>query len=338
MKRSGAVILSLCLLAAACGTNTVSPPGAETTTSTGQQPAETSTTIASTSTTSTIASTTTTSPSTTTTAAATATTTTNPPTTPTTQPVVAPTKLSVAPWFFIDEGGQPGRTGPFLAPIHREVAYTKAVGRASLEQLFAGPTAGERESVPAISSTVPSGVEILGLTIKEGIAIVDLSDEFEGTDDSAVVAQRMAQVVFTLASIPNVTEVLFRQEGKAIPAQTGDGQVVTRPVMKADYLDFAAALTVEKPVYGGTGGSPLYVTGFGAAFEASFSYALTSANGLIIAEGHAMTTNGTGWGGFDFTIPYKVDTKQTGALIVWVNSAENGSQISVREYPVTLVP
>ncbi|MGF1616657.1 MAG: Gmad2 immunoglobulin-like domain-containing protein, partial [Acidimicrobiia bacterium] len=103
-------------------------------------------------------------------------------------------------------------------------------------------------------------------------------------------------------------------------------------------LDFAAALTVEKPVYGGTGGSPLHVTGFGAAFEASFNYALTNANGLIIAEGHAMTTNGMGWGGFDFTIPYQVDSKQTGALIVWVNSAENGTQISVREYPVTLVP
>ncbi|HEX9763406.1 MAG TPA: GerMN domain-containing protein, partial [Acidimicrobiia bacterium] len=199
----------------------------------------------------------------------------------------------MAPWFFIDEDGQPGRTGPFLAPIQREVAYTKAVGRASLEQLFAGPTAGERDSVPAISSTIPSGVEVLGLTIKEGIAIVDLSNEFGGTDDSAVVAQRMAQVVFTLTTIPHVTEVLFRQEGEAIPAQTGDGQLVTRPVMKADYLDFAAALTVEKPVYGGTGGNPLHVTGFGAAFEASFSYALTNANGLIIAEGHALTTNGT---------------------------------------------
>ena len=335
MKRSGAVILSLTLLAAACGTNTVAPPGADTTTTSPAAPdttttTQTSSTVAPATTTTTLATTTTTAPS--------STTTTSPTATPTTKPVVAATKLSVAPWFFIDEGSQPGRTGPFLAPIHREVAYTKAVGRASLEQLFAGPTTGERESVPAISSTIPSGVEVLGLTIKEGLATVDLSDEFEGTDDSAVVAQRMAQVVFTLTTIPHVTEVVFRQEGKAISAQTGDGQLVTRPVMKADYLDFAAALTVEKPVYGGTGGSPLHVTGFGAAFEASFSYALTNANGLIIAEGHALTTNGTGWGGFDFTIQYKVDSKQTGALIVWVNSAKDGSQISVREYPVTLVP
>jgi spore germination protein GerM len=334
MKRSGALILSLTLLAAACGTNAISPPGADATTTSAVTPETTTTTPTS----STVAPATTTTLATTTTTAPSSTTTTSPPTTPTTQQVVATTKLAVAPWFFIDEEGHPERTGPFLAPIYREVAYTKAVGRASLEQLFAGPTTGERESVPAISSTIPAGVTILGLTIREGLATVDLSSQFEGDDDSPVVAQRMAQVVFTLTSIPFVTEVLFRQNGKPIPAQTGEGQLVTRPVMKADYLEFAAALTVEKPVYGGTGGSPLHVTGFGAVFEAAFSYAIVDDDGLIIAEGHAMTNLGTGWGGFDFTIPYKVDSKQTGALIVWANSAKDGSQIDVREYPVVLSP
>jgi spore germination protein GerM len=326
MKRSGAVILTLTLLAGACGTNTVAPPEADTTTTSPAAPETTTTT--------TLAPTTTApSPS-----SSSSTTTTNPPTTPTTQQVVSPATLAVAPWFFIDEDGHPERTGPFLAPIYREVAYTKAVGRASLEQLFVGPTAGERESVPAISSTIPAGVTILGLTIREGIATVDLSSQFEGDDDSPVIAQRMAQVVFTLTSIPFVNEVIFRQDGKPIPAQTGAGQLVTRPVMKADYLEFAAALTVEKPVYGGTGGSPLHVTGFGAVFEAAFSYAIVDADGLIIAEGHAMTTLGTGWGGFDLTIPYEVDSKQIGALIVWANSAKDGTQIDVREYPVTLIP
>lgn len=212
------------------------------------------------------------------------------------------------------------------------------VGRASLEQLFNGPTADEISGVPSISTTIPEGVDILGLTITEGIAIVDLSSEFEGDDDSPIVAQRMAQVVFTLTSIPHVTEVLFRQDGTALAAQTGDGELVTRPVLKADYLDFAAALTVEEPVYGGSAGSPLHVTGFGAVFEAAFNYALTDDNGLIIAEGQAMTTLGTGWGGFDFTIPYSVDKAQTGALIVWAYSAKDGSRIDIREYPLVLEP
>ncbi len=281
--------------------------------------------------------TTTTSPATTTTTVASTTTTTVAPTTTTTTPP-ASTSLDVAPWFLVDEAGHLNRTGPFLLPVNRRIPSTKAVGRASLEQLFAGPTAGEMSGIPSISTTIPVGVRVLGLTIREGIAIVDLGGEFGGTDTSPVVAQRMGQVVFTLTSIPHVNEVLFRQDGVAIKAQTSDGQLVSRPVLKADYLDFAAALTVESPVYGGPGGNPLHVTGFGAVFEAQFNYALTDANGLIIAEGSAMTTLGTGWGGFDFVIPYKVAKKQTGALIVWDFSAANGERIDIREYPVVLVP
>jgi hypothetical protein len=51
-----------------------------------------------------------------------------------------------------------------------------------------------------------------------------------------------------------------------------------------------------------------------------------------------MTNNGTGWGGFDFTIDYEVDSRQVGALIVWINSAKDGSRVDVREYPVVLIP
>jgi hypothetical protein len=134
-----------------------------------------------------------------------------------------------------------------------------------------------------------------------------------------------------------VHEVLFRQEGVGVDVPTGDGSLVSRPVSIGDYLEFAAAIHVEEPSYRGDGDNPLRVMGFGSVFEASFNYALTDDDGLIMAEGIAMTSNGTGWGGFDFTIEYEVDREQVGALIVWAHSAEDGSQIDVREYPVVLV-
>jgi Sporulation and spore germination/Immunoglobulin-like domain of bacterial spore germination len=265
---------------------------------------------------------------------------TSPPTTQPSQTTTTPTPatLDVAPWFFVDEAGHPNRTGAFLVPVQRTVPHTVAVGRASLEQLFAGPTSGELSGVPAISSTIPSGVRVLGLTITDGLATVDLSVEFGGSDTSPVVALRMAQVVFTLTSIPNVNEVLFRQDGIAIKSQTSEGQLVDRPVLQADYLDFAAALTVVQPVFGGGGTSPLHVTGFGAVFEAAFNWVLTDSDGLIIAEGNELTSNGTGWGSFDFFIDYEVTANQVGALIVYTNSAKDGSRIDIREYPVALVP
>ena len=179
---------------------------------------------------------------------------------------------------------------------------------------------------------------MLGLTIGENIATVDLSSEFGATEDSATVASRAAQVVFTLSRFDSVAEVVFRQEGKPVSIQIGDGNLVSRPVGIWDYLEFAAAISVESPIYGGPAGDPLRVTGFGALFEATFQYALTDDDGLIIEEGIAMTNNGTGWGGFDFTIDYDVDRQQVGSLIVWAHSAKDGSQIDVREYPVVLTP
>lgn len=249
-----------------------------------------------------------------------------------------PEKMVVVPYFYVDEQGHPNRTGPFLAPVAREVAYTVAVGRAAINQLLAGPTQGELDGIPAMTTAIPPGVRLLGLSISEDIATIDLSSEFDATDDSSGVAPRAAQIVFTLSRFDSVAEVVFRQEGVPVAIQIGNGELVSRPVGIWDYLEFAAAITVETPVYGGEADNPLHVAGFAAVFEATFHYALTDADGLIIAEGMAMSNNGTGWGGFDFTVPYTVDRSQLGALIVWAYSAENGEQIDVREYPVILTP
>ena len=332
MRRIVIVFATLALVA--CGTNTATPEPPQQSPSTTPVPA-TWTTQAPTTTAAPVGTTTTVASSTTTTAfpAATTTTAASP---GTIAPPTAP--LVVAPYFYVDEDGRTGRTGPFLFPIAREVESTVAVARAAMEQLLTGPTKAERESVPAISSAIPSGVRLLGLTISEDIAVVDLSSQFGVTDDSAAIAQRAAQVVLTLSRFDSVAEVLFRQDGEPVPIQTGDGQLVTRPVGIDDYLQFAAAISVESPVYGGPAGNPMRVTGFGAVFEATFQYALTDDDGLILEEGVAMTNNGVGWGGFDFTIRYEVDRKQVGALIVWAHSAENGERIDFREYPVVLTP
>lgn len=260
-------------------------------------------------------------------------------TTPASPPDTSSTTYStVVPYFFIDEAGHENRTGPFVVPIAREVPQTVAVARAAIEQLLAGPTEDEVRSFPAITTAIPDGVRLLGLTISEGIASIDFSREFEATDDSASVAVRAAQVVFTLSRFDSVAEVLFRQDGVPVSIQTGSGELTDRPVGIWDYLDFAATISVEAPAYGAVGGNPMQVSGFAAVFEATFNWALTDSDGLVIAEGSAMTTNGTGWGGFDIAIGYEVDQEQTGALIVWVNSARDGEREDIREYPVVLTP
>jgi hypothetical protein len=246
--------------------------------------------------------------------------------------------MVVAPYFFVDEAGRANRTGPFLIPVAREVEASKGVARRAIEQLLAGPDQGERDGVPALSSAIPDGVELLGLTIEDGLAVIDLSSEFDIEDDSAAVATRVAQVVFTLTRYDSVERVRFLEEGRETKTPTSDGSLVAGSVTRGDYLDFAAAITVESPIYWGNGSDPLRVTGFAAVFEASFRYALTDGDGRILEEGVAMTSNGMGWGDFDFTIDYDVDEAQLGALLVWAHSAEDGARIDIREYPVRLQP
>jgi len=95
--------------------------------------------------------------------------------------------MVVAPYFFVDEAGHLNRSGPFLLPVAREVDRTVTVARASIKQLLAGPTSGERQAVPSITTSSPGGVRFLGLTIMGDIATIDLSNGFGASDSSPIV-------------------------------------------------------------------------------------------------------------------------------------------------------
>ena len=54
-------------------------------------------------------------------------------------------------------------------------------------------------------------------------------------------------------------------------------------------------------------------------------------------EDTVMASCGSGcWGAWEIEIPYEVDRQQFGALVVWEFSAQDGSRIHIREYPIQL--
>ena len=243
---------------------------------------------------------------------------------------------TVAAWFLADEAGQPRRTGPFLIPVARDVP--EATPGAAVAALLAGPNGEEVAASPAISSAVPSGAEVSAVSVEGGIATVDLSLSFEATDAAAAAAQRIAQIVFTLTQFDGIDAVGFTEEGEPIAVPSSLGELLSRPVTRSDYRDFQAIVSVDMPTYAGTGDNPLRVAGEAAVFEATFAYALTDATGATLTEGHAMTREGNTWSTFDFMVDYEVAEPQIGTLIVWVNSAEDGSPMNIRQHPVRLVP
>jgi hypothetical protein len=228
----------------------------------------------------------------------------------------------------------PGSSG--LVPVLREVAATTAVARAAIAALLDGPTETQGG---AMSSAIPAGTRLLGLTIKDRVATVDFSSEFESGGGSASANIRLGQVVYTLTQFSTVKSVVFQIEGRTVTVFGSEGIVLDGPVARADYLDLLPGIFVDRPAYGAALGNPGRVTGSAqGVFEATFRITLLDGAGKSIADQQVMAACMCESGAFEATVRYDVPKAQWGVLRVWAGSAKDGSPILVREYPVWLTP
>ena len=242
-------------------------------------------------------------------------------------------------YFLIDEVAGDG--GPFVRPVARQIGPTSAVGKAAVNELIAGTTTEERAGTPAISGGMPDGTELLGLTIADGTARVDLSSEIEDVGGTFGETAVLAQLVFTLTQFPTVDEVVLLIEGEAVEFYGSHGMEVTPSLTRDSFLGggLVPDILIDQPAWFAQTESPLLVSGIGRLFEATASWALYDNDGLALAEGFTMaSTGGPDWGTFQFAIPYTVDTPQLGSLMMWEESAEDGSPLHLVEHPVWLNP
>lgn len=248
-------------------------------------------------------------------------------------------------YFFLD--GLQGGAG--LVPVLREVPATPAVARAAMESLLDGPDARERDASPPISNRIPVGTELLGLTLEEGVATVDLSREFEAGNDNGSQIGRLGQVVYTLTQFPTVRSVAFRIDGRPVRTFGSEGIVVDGPVGRADLVDVEPfqsmfegvlpAIFVDGPVWGGDMGNPGRITGTANTYEAWFMVGVYDANGRALNDVPGHATCGTGCRGtFDVTVDYRVSMAQWGTLRVFDGDESGETEGIIREYPVWLTP
>jgi hypothetical protein len=231
--------------------------------------------------------------------------------------------------------GPAGSAG--LVPVLREIPATKATATAAMTAVLAGPNDAEQKA--SISTTIPAGTQLLDLTVKSGVATVDLSREFESGGGSASVLGRLAQVVYTLTQFPTIKSVVFEVEGQPVTTFSGQGVVLNGPVGRADYQDLLPAIFVDRPAWGAALGNPGRVTGNANVFEATFKIQLLDAGGHVLVDQQVMATCGTGCRGtFDTTLHYTVAKGQYGTLRVLDLSAKDGSPENVRDYSVWLIP
>jgi germination protein M len=109
------------------------------------------------------------------------------------------------------------------------VAADAELTTVAMEELLAGLTAQELETQPALSTAIPEGTELLGVTVENGIAKVDLSSEYEEGAGSFSIISRVGQVVYTLTDLEDVAAVDFYIEGEQAGIFSSEGLDLTEP-------------------------------------------------------------------------------------------------------------
>lgn len=253
------------------------------------------------------------------------------------------TSVSVVVWFtkgetlFPDTSGQIPDTSGQLTGNISDVPPGPAF-RSLLEGVH-----GPAENA-GLGTQIPSGTELNAISIQNGVATVDLSDEFESGGGSLSMRMRVAQVVYTLTQVPSVEGVLFEIDGKPVDSIGGEGIDVSSPQTREDYEDLVAAIVVTNPGYGtpfasfGTSEGAGIIEGTANVFEANVSWRILDEDGEEIASGFTTATCGTGCrGDFKIEAEFSVDHDQEGTIEVLEYSAENGEPINVVSIPVTLL-
>ena len=129
--------------------------------------------------------------------------------------------------------------GERLVAVRRAHAATPRVATAALGELFAGPTRAERAS--GIATAVPAATRLLAVSVRSGVATVDLTSEYQSGGGSLSMEMRLGQVVYTLTQFSTVKRVRFELDGAPVNVFSSAGIILDHPVGRGDYKDLAPA-------------------------------------------------------------------------------------------------
>lgn len=228
--------------------------------------------------------------------------------------------------------------GESLFVTWRERAGTRRVGTAAMEDLLAGPTPLEARA--GVTTVIPAGTRLLGLTVSKGVATVDLSSEFESGGGSASMSARLAQVACTLDQFPTVKGVSFELDGQPVDVFSGEGIILDHPVRCRDYQDLLPVILVEHPSIGQRVESGITVSGSANVFEANVTVRVLDAGGTELSRGFTTATCGTGCRGtFSMDVDFEVTHEQAGTIVISDDDAAGtGTPPHEVRIPVTLMP
>ena len=265
------------------------------------------------------------------------------------------------------------RTAKELGIPHAGAAF--AVGPHVIEKLVEALIDGvspaeEAYGYTSVLSHRPPGssrLRLLGVSIENGIATLNLSSGFEiaAKSDPGVPKSNpgfgmlfsLAQIVYTVTQFPEIEGVRFAVDGwltavysgRAILGDgarggqpPGDGrELLDRPVTREDYEGAISWITIEAPMIGAEVASPIRIAGTANVETGRVIAQVVDAGGSILAEHVAIVTCGAACrGDFEIAVPFEVSERQSGEIRLRSEgpSCTTTLACSTHPIPVKLLP
>lgn len=226
--------------------------------------------------------------------------------------------------------------GEELAAASREIYGSPEVAAGSLNELLTGITPYEHDL--GYGTEIPADTRLDDIALQDdGTVIVDLSPDFEAGGGSFSMQMRLAQLVFTATQFDTIDRVELQIDGQDVDAIGGEGIMVDEPLTRDDFEDLSPAILLESPTPGQEVTSPIRLQGTANTFEATMQIEIIDSAGEIIYRDFATASSGTGTRGtFDVSIDVDIQNEGLGTIVMFEESARDGSRTNVIEVPVDL--
>lgn len=229
--------------------------------------------------------------------------------------------------------------GSTLWLVKREQPITTTPARAAVQSLLAGPTLAEADA--GVRTQVPDATDLLGLSVSNGTATVDVSGRFGSGSGAASVRMRLAQLTYTLTQFPTIDRVRLQVNGRAVSTLTSDRVAVPQPMTRASWSRLLPAITVWNPAIGSHLSGSVRVSGNADVFEARLHVRVLNQAGTVVGRAATTASCGSGcWGGYTVLVPFSVVKDQVGTIVVSDDDADGDGrpQHQVRVPVVLLAP
>lgn len=112
-----------------------------------------------------------------------------------------------------------------LVPVARDIPWVEGIGKAALESLVDSEGLRAELAGKGLKPSLPEGTQVIGMTIRDGLAKVDFNANFLQSSDEAAERNAINSVIYTLTEFPSIEQVQILVDGKTLEKTPNGNQL-----------------------------------------------------------------------------------------------------------------